>query len=212
VAVSGPNGAGKSTLFSVLTGFAVPDAGRVVFCGRQVVSMRPEEICRAGLVRTFQTSQLFPQLTVRENVMVGALTSSPNLEAAFVRADRILDDIGLTSLGDRLSNALSLGDRRRLELGRALAAGPSLLLLDEILAGLSVQEYEGTIELLLEARRSGVTLLMTEHIMDAIVRMADDVFVLDHGRIICSGTPEEVQNDPHVIAAYLGSELKNAYR
>ena len=204
VALIGPNGAGKTTLFNLVSGFLKPDAGAVALEGRDITGMAPHEICRLGMTRTFQIVQPFAAQTVRENVAVGAYLRHPGRTAALARAEEVARRVGLTVELDKLALNLTIAGRKRLELARALATGPTLLLLDEVLAGLNPQEIAGMIPVVQGIRESGVTVLMIEHVMQAVMNLADEVYVLNNGRLIARGAPAAVTNDPQVIEAYLG--------
>ncbi|MQA94351.1 MAG: ATP-binding cassette domain-containing protein [Streptosporangiales bacterium] len=203
--VIGPNGAGKTTLFDLIGGTLRPDAGRVVLDGRDVTGSPAHRVARAGLARTFQLMRPFASMTVRENVCVAALTR--DRAGADERADAVIARVGLEPWRDTRAGELPTAGRKRLELARALATRPHVLLLDEVLSGLVPAEREPLLELLTGLRDAeGLTLVLIEHIMAAVMRLSDRVLVLDQGRVLATGTPEEVTRDPRVIEVYLGEE------
>jgi branched-chain amino acid transport system ATP-binding protein len=204
VALIGPNGAGKTTMFAMISGFLRPNAGRVRFLGQDITGLAPHRICRLGMTRTFQIVQPFAGQTVRENVAVGAhLHHAPRAEA-LERAEAVARRVGLGEQLDKLAMNLTIAGRKRLELARALATEPKLLLLDEVLAGLNPQEITEVIPVIRAIRDSGVTVLMIEHVMQAVMNLADEVYVLANGSMIASGRPEQVTSNAQVIEAYLG--------
>ena len=205
VALIGPNGAGKTTCFNLISGFLKPDRGAVAFDGRDITGLPPHRICALGMTRTFQIVQPFGGQTVRENVAVGAHLRVRSRRAALARADEVARRVGLGEELEKLALNLTIAGRKRLELARALATGPKLLLLDEVLAGLNPQEITEVIPVIRAIRDGGVTILMIEHVMQAVMHLADDVYVLSNGRLIAQGTPAVVTNDPVVIEAYLGT-------
>jgi len=204
VAVIGPNGAGKTTLFAAVSGFLRPSSGRVRFAGRDVTGLPPHRLCAAGLVRTFQITRPFAGLTVRENIAVGALVRHRSPRRARALAERVAERVRLADRLDQQAAALTVAGRKRLELARALATEPRLLLLDEVLAGLNPAEVAEMEPVVRDIRASGVTILLVEHVLQAVMRLSDRVLVLVGGRLAAAGTPAEIVRDPAVIEAYLG--------
>ena len=203
-ALIGPNGAGKTTLFALMSGFLKPDSGTVRFDGRDVTGQPPHLNARAGMARTFQIVQPFAAQTVRENIAVGAHLRLPGRAAALHAAEAVAQRVGLGPLLDQPAGELTVAGRKRLELARALATQPKLLLLDEVLAGLNPQEIAEMIPVVRGIASGGVTVLMIEHVMQAVMNLAEHVWVLAQGRLIAAGTPAEVTSDAGVIEAYLG--------
>jgi len=203
-ALIGPNGAGKTTLFSIVTGFQQPVSGRIVYDGVDITGLPPHRLARRGLARTFQVAQPFARLTVRENIAVGAHLHRPARADALAAAAQVAAAIGLAGELDQPADALTVAGRKRLELGRALAIEPRLLLLDEVLAGLNPSEVRDMVPVIRTIAARGVTIVMIEHIMQAVMSLAERVFVLSQGRIIAEGAPHEIAADPRVVEAYLG--------
>ncbi len=202
----GPNGAGKTTLFNVLSGAFRSDQGRVVFSGEDVSHLGAPRRCRTGLVRTFQVVKPFSNLTVLQNVMVGSFLRTPDPGIARERALEVMDLVGLSARHDQPAKSLTVSDRKRLEVARAVATAPRLLLLDEVMAGLTPTELVQMLDILKKIRERGVTLLVIEHIMAAILTISERILVLHHGEKIADGAPKAVAADKRVIDAYLGEE------
>lgn len=212
VGLIGPNGAGKTTFFNSITGFYKADGGKVIFNGKNITSMTTYQNCKIGMARTFQIVQPFGQLTSLENVMVGAFNHISGYDEARKTAEEMLHFVGLDDKRDSVVANLNIGDQRKLEMARALATKPKLLLLDEVMAGLTPTEVEGVINLVLKIRDSGVTVLMIEHIMAALMKLSDKVVVLERGTKIAEGTPREISTNEKVIESYLGKAYKkNSY-
>jgi branched-chain amino acid transport system ATP-binding protein len=209
VSLIGPNGAGKTTIFNMIAGVYRPDAGTIGFDGRQIQGLRPDQICAAGIGRTFQIVKPFAGLTVLENVMVGAFLREKKTESARKLSLQILERLGLAAKAQQPASALTLPDRKRLEVARALATRPRLLLLDEVMAGLRPTECDQIVAVFRELNRAeGLTILLIEHVMRAVMALAGRIVVLHHGQIIAHGTPEEVVRDPAVLECYLGEETE----
>jgi branched-chain amino acid transport system ATP-binding protein len=206
-AMIGPNGAGKTTCFNLIAGVFAPDAGEVSLGGRRITGLRPHEICRAGIGRTFQVVKPFPQMTVLDNVVVGALNASARVADAEREARRVLGLLHLDGKSRTLAASLTLPERKRLEVARAMATRPRLLLLDEVMAGLRPTEVDEMVGVFRRINReTGLTILLIEHVMRAVMALAANVVVLHHGEKICQGTPAEVVRDPGVLECYLGEE------
>jgi branched-chain amino acid transport system ATP-binding protein len=208
--IIGPNGAGKTTLFNVIAGYYRPEEGRIVFDGRDVTGLPAHAIARLGLTRTFQIMKPFGSLSVADNVMIGALMRLSSTREARQEAERVIALCGLGPHARARARALPVGLRKRLEVARALATRPRLLLLDEVMAGLNPSELAGIIELVRRVHAEGVTLIVIEHVMAAMMRLARRIVMLHHGEKIAEGTPEEIARDRRVIDAYLGDEFNLA--
>ncbi len=203
-ALIGPNGAGKTTLFSIIAGFQRPSQGRIFYDGADITGEPPHKLARRGIARTFQIVQPFVGLTVRENIAIGTHLSRPRRADALAAAGDIAGSVGLASQLEKPASALTVAGRKRLELARALAIAPRLLLLDEVLAGLNPSEVRDMVPVIRAIAESGVTIVMIEHVMQAVMQLAAQVYVLSEGRIIATGSPQAVAADPRVIEAYLG--------
>ncbi|MDN5343986.1 MAG: branched-chain amino acid transport system ATP-binding protein [Clostridia bacterium] len=218
-AVIGPNGSGKTTMFNVITGFYKPTSGKIHFNGIDITGEKPHFIVEKGMARTFQTLRLFPHMTVMENVVVGrhtriresfwraAIRSRSTIKeekGAYEKAEQVLDLVGLIDKRHQLANSLAYGEARLLEIARALASDPQLLLLDEPAAGMNPSETKQVMELVKQLCQKGLTIILVEHDMKAVMAYSDVVTVLDHGKKLAEGTPEEIQHNEHVISAYLG--------
>jgi branched-chain amino acid transport system ATP-binding protein len=203
--IMGANGAGKTTLFNIIAGALRPDRGRILLRGRDVTGLEPSRLCIAGIARTFQIARPFPDLTAFETVRAGTLNRERRMAAANAKADAVLDRFGLTPKADMLGRDLTILERKRLELARAYATKPTVLLLDEVAAGLRPNEVETLVGLVREIAAEGITVLMIEHVLAAIFSLATRAAVLDYGRLIAQGTPDEVARNPRVVAAYFGA-------
>ena len=205
-AVIGPNGAGKTTLFNMIAGALGPDQGTIAFQGERIDGLRPDEICRRGIARTFQIVRPFPALTVEDNVVVGALLRTSDTMQARAKAHDVMRRLDLFDKRARTAKSLTLPDRKRLEVARALATAPQLLLLDEVMAGLRPTETDRIVAILRELNAQGLTILLIEHVMRAVMALAHRVLVLHHGAPIALGKPADVVREPAVISSYLGAE------
>lgn len=205
VGLIGPNGAGKTTSFNLITGFHRPDAGSVLAYGREIVGLKPHDICAHGLARTFQVAKPFGAMTVLSNVMTGAFLRDKNTAAAREKAREAIEFVGLSAREQTAAKDLTTIDQRRLEMARALATEPRLLLLDEVMAGLNPAEIDQAVALVGKLSQRGLTIVIVEHVMRAIMAVARHIVVLDHGQKIAEGAPKEIVENPEVIRAYLGS-------
>jgi len=206
-ALIGPNGAGKTTIFNMIAGVFPPDTGRILFLKKEIQGLRPDQVCAAGIGRTFQIVKPFAGLSVLENVMVGAFLRESSAAGARKVATQILERLQLAAKRDLPASSLTLPDRKRLEVARALATRPRLLLLDEVMAGLRPTETDQIVEVFRDLNRKyGTTILLIEHVMRAVMALAQHVGVLHHGEVIARGTPQEIVRHPAVLESYLGEE------
>jgi branched-chain amino acid transport system ATP-binding protein len=202
----GPNGAGKSTTFNMLSGALKPTKGKIIYRGEEIQGMKPWKVCQKGISRTFQKIKVFADMTVLENAMVGTFLKTNDKRAAIRKSEEVLETIGLVDKKDQLAKNLTLADRKKLEIARTLCNDPDLLLVDEMMCGLTNQEMEEMMKLLRELNAAGKTLIVVEHIMAIIMSLSDRLVVLDHGQLIAEGTPQEVGKNEKVIEAYLGGQ------
>lgn len=208
VGLIGPNGAGKTTLFNCIAGVYGPDEGRVLFKGEDITGHPPESVCKAGIARTFQLVKIFTDMTALDNVMVGAFVRTSARVKARDRAMEVLEIAGLAGKRDTLAAALTVADRKRLELARALATQPQLLLLDEVMAGLNPRETQEAVDLIRNLHEIGVTVFLVEHVMEAIMPISDRIVVLNYGKKLAEGPPGEIARSEKVIQAYLGEKYR----
>ena len=208
VGLIGPNGAGKTTVFNSLAGFFAPTAGSILLRGEEIAGRPPEAVAARGVARTFQIVRIFKSMTVLENVVVGALLRHRAVPDAAARARDALEFAGLHRRAGDPAGQLTVAEQKRLEVARALATGPSLLLLDEVMAGLTAVEIRGAVELVRRIQARGIACIVVEHVMEGIMPIADRVLVLEHGRLIADGPPRTVAGDPAVVAAYLGEDYR----
>ncbi len=207
VSLIGPNGAGKTTLFAIASGFLKPDSGFIRFLGQDVTGLPPHEVCRLGLVRTFQVVKPFAEQSVRENILVGAYLRCGSRREAAEKVEAVAELVGMSDRLDAAAASLTVAGRKRLELAKALATEPKLLLLDEVMAGLNPTEIEEIIPVIRRIREAGVTIMLIEHVMQAVMKLSEHTWVLNQGRLIAEGAPEEIVRNPDVIEAYLGHGL-----
>lgn len=208
--VIGPNGSGKTTTFNLITGFYRPDRGLVRFAGKEITGLRPSEVCARGLCRTFQVAKPFRELTAFRNVLMGTLLRHPDPAQAATKVEEILRLVGLEGRAQTEAGSLTTIDQRRLEVARALGTEPRLILLDETMAGLTSTEIEVAVRLIAGLRERGLTVVVVEHVMRAVMSLSDRIVVLDQGMKIAEGRPREIASDPRVIQAYLGAEYRHA--
>ncbi|MDG6938992.1 MAG: ABC transporter ATP-binding protein [Nitrososphaerota archaeon] len=205
-AIIGPNGSGKTTLFNVVAGFHKPDGGSISFEGKDITGWQPFRVAQAGIARSFQNTRPFPDLTTLDNVVVGALTRHRNIREARSKAEEVMATVGLGGAAGMQAKNLSIQDRKRLEVAKAIATSPRLLLLDEPMAGLTGEEIPDFVSLIKRLNESGMTILLIEHVLYAITKVADRLMVMDNGNKLAEGAPGDIMNDSRVLKAYIGED------
>ncbi|WP_231734778.1 ABC transporter ATP-binding protein [Bacillus sp. FJAT-29937] len=210
VGIIGPNGAGKTTLFNLISGSLPVTSGQVIFNNEEITSQKPYIICKKGIGRTYQIVKPFGNISVLENVMVGAFNKATSTKEAREFSLEILKKVGLYNKKDQVGKSLTIADKKRLEVAKALATQPTVLLLDEVMAGLNPSEVKEILPMIRSLRDSGITIILIEHIMEVVMSVSDRIVVVHHGEKIAEGTPTEITNNPEVIKAYLGEELSFA--
>jgi len=208
--IMGPNGAGKTTLFNIISGFIRADQGKVLFAGQDMTGCRPHAFCKLGMARTFQIAKPFPELTILDSVRIGALNRSASMRDATEKAEAVLQQVGLAEKAYQLGKQLTTIERKKLEVGRAIATEPRLLLLDEVAAGLRPSEVKIIVQLIKKIAASGVAVLMIEHVMEALLSVSDRIIMLNYGELLAEGTPMDIVHNPLVMDAYLGTERAHA--
>ncbi|HWQ77777.1 MAG TPA: ABC transporter ATP-binding protein [Anaerovoracaceae bacterium] len=206
IGLIGANGAGKTTLFNMISGVLPPTSGKIFYKDKQIQGLKPFKVCKLGIGRTYQITQPFRALTVLENAMVGALLRHSNVSDARKKAEEILEFVGLDHKKDVQGDDLNLPELKRMELAKALATEPDVLLLDEVMAGLNPTECGKVVELIKKIRESGISLIVIEHVMKAVMSLSERIYVLNQGKLIAEGTPEEITYNPEVIKSYLGEK------
>jgi len=209
LSIIGPNGAGKSTLFNLITNFYTVDSGSILYNGKDIVGMTPDAICELGITRTFQVARPFPGLSVADNILVALLPKSKTVAEARGKVDEILQQVSLKQKANSMGGELTTLERKRLELGKALATNPKVLLLDEVMTGLKPKEMDEMMDLIRELKKR-MTIIFVEHVMRVVMGVSERVLVMDHGSKIAEGTPQEVTSNPEVVSAYLGRGTGNA--
>ncbi|MEB0136779.1 ABC transporter ATP-binding protein [Actimicrobium sp. CCC2.4] len=206
VGLIGPNGAGKTTMFNCIAGYFPPTSGEIYLNEEKISGLSPEQCALAGIARTFQVARTFTSMSAQENVMVGAFLKNKHVGAARQVANNLLEFVNLGKFKDKPAGSMTISEQRRLAVARALAVGPKLLLMDEVMAGLNPTEVKETVEVVLKIRQRGISCLIVEHVLEGIMPIANAIVVLDYGKKIADGTPQQISNNPQVIAAYLGEE------
>jgi branched-chain amino acid transport system permease protein len=209
--IIGPNGSGKTTLFNVINGFLTPETGRVIFEGREITHFRPHASCKLGIGRTFQVPQVLSNMTVLENIMIGTFNRWRNVDKAYALAEEVAHQMGLADRASHPAVGLTLWETKILEFSRALATQPKLLLVDEPMAGLNPEESDRIGEMIRVIVQSGITVIVIEHVVHSLVKIADWMVGLDNGNKVAEGPPQEVISDPHIIEAYLGAKWRGRY-
>lgn len=207
IGLIGPNGAGKTTFFNAISGFRQPDSGEVTFKGMSIVGLKPHKISRMGMSRTFQIVKPFAEMSVLDNVMIGAFSVHKATKDARAAAMNALEVVKFADWARRRAGDLPVAGRKRLEVAKVLACSPELILLDEVMAGLTPSEHNAMIETVRHIQHSGVTIAIVEHVMPVIMNLCDRIYVLHHGNLICDGPPHKISRDPDVVRAYLGEEF-----
>jgi branched-chain amino acid transport system ATP-binding protein len=207
VGLIGPNGAGKTTFFNAISGFRLPNEGKISFKGESILGLKPHKISRKGMSRTFQIVKPFPEMSVLDNVMMGAFSVHRRTRDARIAAMQALELVRYSHWANRRAGDLPVAGRKRLEVAKVMACGPELILLDEVMAGLTPSEHNEMIETVRNIRSNGVTIVIIEHVMPVIMNLCDRIYVLHHGELICDGPPEKVAHDPEVVRAYLGEDF-----